>query len=299
VLPSERGFAQGITHAGSRMGGAVTPILVVFLIGHLGWRAPFMLFALLGLAWALVWFWFYRDSPGEHALVNKAERELIAGSLGRVERKGKVVVPWRQILTHPQMWRLSAMYLCYGYCIGVYLSWFPKYLNDTRDITLTQMGIYASLPLMAGVAGDVAGGWISDLLVKRLGNLKLARKLVAIFGFVLAAGMMTLACLSTDPLISVLLFGGAVFGLELTVGVSWAVALDIGDEFAGSVSAVMNTAGNLGATFSAAATGYIVTAFGWNEAFFVIAGLALLAALIFLWIDASQKVYSETGPART
>jgi len=298
MLPSERGFAQGVTHAGSRLGGALTPILVVYLIGHFGWRAPFVLFAFVGLAWAMVWFWFYRDSPNDHAGVNQAERDLIATSLGRVERKGKVVVPWGQILRHPQMWLLSAMYLCYGYNIGVYLSWFPKFLNDTRHITLTEMGIYASLPLMAGVAGDIAGGWISDVLVKRMGNLKLARRLVAVAGFALAAAMMVLACLATDPLISVLLFGGAVFGLELTVGVSWAVALDIGDEYAGSVSAVMNTAGNLGATVSAAATGYIVTAWGWNQAFYVLAALSVVAAVIFLWIDASKRVYAEPAATR-
>ena len=52
MLPSERGFAQGITHAGSRLGGALTPIAVVFLIAHYGWRAPFYIFALLGLIWA-------------------------------------------------------------------------------------------------------------------------------------------------------------------------------------------------------------------------------------------------------
>ncbi len=72
MLPSERGFAQGVTHAGSRLGGALTPILVVYLIGHFGWRAPFVLFAFVGLAWAMVWFWFYRDSPNDHAGVNQA-----------------------------------------------------------------------------------------------------------------------------------------------------------------------------------------------------------------------------------
>ena len=72
------------------------------------------------------------------------------------------------------------------------------------------------------------------------------------------------------------------------------MALDIGDEFAGSVSAVMNTAGNLGATVSAAATGYIVTAYGWSAAFYALAGLAVIAAVIFLVIDASKKVYAES-----
>jgi sugar phosphate permease len=58
----------------------------------------------------------------------------------------------------------------------------------------------------------------------------------------------------------------------------------------------MNTAGNLGATVSAAATGYVVTAYGWNASFYALASLAVVAAVIFLVIDASKKVYAESAP---
>jgi MFS transporter, ACS family, glucarate transporter len=91
--------------------------------------------------------------------------------------------------------------------------------------------------------------------------------------------------------VSVAFFALAVYGLELTVGVSWAVALDIGGEFAGSVSAVMNTLGNLGAAAAAAVTAYIVKAAGWSSAFYVIAGLSVLAAALYLGVDASRRAY--------
>jgi sugar phosphate permease len=297
MLPAERGFAQGITHAGSRLGGALTPVIVVFLIAHYGWRAPFYIFAALGLIWAAVWFVFYRDTPGEHRRVNVAERDLIAASLGESSRPAQRTVPWRQILSHPQMWLLSSMYFCYGYDIGIFLSWFPKYLHDEHGFELTKMGMYASLPLLAGVAGDVCGGWFSDLVLRRTGNLRFARRVVAISGFLIAAATIPLACLADEPLVSVGYFCIAVFGIELTVGVSWAVTLDIGGQYAGSVSAVMNTLGNLGAALAAALTGYIVTIRGWDTAFFVLAGLAMLAAALFTRIDASQRVYREAGAA--
>src|SRR6266851_3427679 len=82
MLPAERGFAQGITHAGSRLGAAMTPSLVVLVIAHYGWRAAFVMFGMLGLAWSAVWFWYYRDTPTEHTSVNKAELQLLTRSLG-------------------------------------------------------------------------------------------------------------------------------------------------------------------------------------------------------------------------
>src|ERR1700681_4053973 len=61
MLPTERGFAQGATHPASRLGAALTPPLVVFLIVKYGWRSAFLTFGVLGLFWALAWFFYYRD----------------------------------------------------------------------------------------------------------------------------------------------------------------------------------------------------------------------------------------------
>ena len=57
------------------------------------------------------------------------------------------------------------MYFCYGYCIAVYLDWFRN-ISTILRFNLKQMGFYASLPLLAGTAGDLAGGWISDVWAK-------------------------------------------------------------------------------------------------------------------------------------
>ena len=75
--------------------------------------------------------------------------------------------------------------------------------------------------------------------------------------------------------------------------------LDIGDEFAGSVSATMNTVGSIGQTAAAAGTGYLVAAYSWNVAFSVLGALGLIAALLFSRIDASKRVYSDPEPDET
>jgi sugar phosphate permease len=289
MLPTERGFAQGVTHAASRLGAALTPTLVVMMMLRFGWRTPFFIFGLIGLGWAGLWYWYYRDTPAQHSRINPAERRLIEDSLGVRDPTVKAV-PWRQILRSPSLWTLSLMYFCYGYAIDVYLDWFPKYLNEHRGFNLTQMGIYASLPLLAGAAGDLLGGTLSDRFAKRFGNLKVARRVVALSGFVLAAVFILPATFTPYSTASVLYSCVAVFGLEVTVGVSWAIPLDIAGDYAGSVASVMNTFGNLGSAISPVLLAYLVGLYGWNMPFLVCSLLCALGALLSFAINADKKI---------
>jgi sugar phosphate permease len=285
MRPTERGFAQGVTHAGSRLGAALTPPIVVLIIAGFGWRAAFLVFGLLGVAWSVLWHSYYRNTPEEHAGVNQAERDLIGSG-----RKRSAEIPWRKILSHSNLWILAVMYFCYNFNLNVYQDWFPTYLHDSRGMTLAKMGVYASLPLFAGTLGDLGGGWFSDLVLKRTGNVNLSRRWVAIAGFVLSAAATIPAIFSHNPNVSVAFYSLAFFGLEWTVGVSWAIPLDIGGDFAGSVSAVMNTLGNVGGAISAIVVTRAVVYFNWNAPFLITSALCLIAALLFLKIDASRRI---------
>ncbi len=83
----------------------------------------------------------------------------------------------------------------------------------------------------------------------------------------------------------------AFFGLEVTVGVSWAIPLDIGGDYAGSVSSVMNMCGNIGGAISPTALAYLVKGYGWNVPFLVTSALCIVAALLYSKIDASKRIF--------
>jgi sugar phosphate permease len=289
MRPSERGFAQGITHAGSRVGGAAGRNVVTFIMLAFGWRMPFLVLGVLGVLWAIGWYVYYRDSPEEHHGVNAAELEQIHSAGGPLKRAG-APVPWRRILSNHTIWMISLMYVCYQWALQVYLTWFPTYLKEFRGMTLAQMGFYASLPLWAGVAGDLAGGWTSDLLLRRTGNIRSARRIVGVAGFLIAAAGILPATLTHDPKASVWFSCLAFGGLELTVSVSWAIPLDIAGDFAGSASAVMNSVGNLGGVVSTQMLPILVTAAGWNTPFLVTSALCAVGALMYTRIDASKRI---------
>ncbi|HYZ84964.1 MAG TPA: MFS transporter [Bryobacteraceae bacterium] len=293
MLPSERGIAQGVTHAGSRLGAAMTPPIVVALIAAYGWRATFVIFGVIGMLWAALWYWYYRDTPEQHSRVSNAEADLIHTSLGGKRTATSKHVDWGRILRSRALWFTCAMYACYGYCIAVYLDWFPTYLTSHRGYSLKAMGFYASLPLLAGVFGDLLGGWASDWWLHRTGDIRAARRWVGCAGFLLAATGMISATVTSDPFTSVLCSCIAMFGLEVTVGVSWAIPLDIGGDYAGSASAVMNTCGNIGGAISPTVLAYIVRDYGWDVPFFVTTALCLVAAVLYIKIDATQRIFAE------
>jgi sugar phosphate permease len=294
MLPGERGFAQGITHAGSRLGAAMTPPLVVWIITRYNWRAAFVTFGITGVVWAVAWLLYYRNTPDEHSGANLAERELIRSANGDGQRRVGAAVPWGKILSNSGLWYLALMYFCYNYCLSTYVDWFPTYLHQHRGYDLKQMGFYASLPLLAGTVGDLVGGWLSDVLLRITSNVKQSRRVVAVAGFLLAAAGIVPATLTTDPQTCVLWSCIAFFGLEITVGVSWAIPLDIGGDCAGSVSSVMNMCGNIGGAISPAALAYLVKAYGWNVPFLVASSLCVIGAVLYSTrIDASRRIELE------
>ncbi len=292
---SERGFAQGITHSGARLGAALTPPIVVYLMTHYGWRSVFYIFGLMGAIWAFFWYLYYRDRPEQHPAVNSAELALIhQNDAHRVSPTDRVSVPWRKILGNSNMWLICAMYFCYAYSIWMYLTWFPTYLLEARQFTLQEMGFWHMIALGAATVGDTVGGWSSDHLARRTGNLRLARRAVAIAGFGVAVACIIPATLTSDRYLSVALTTLALFSLELTVGVSWAVVMDIGPEYAGSVSGVMNMCGNLGGVLASIAVGYMVRSYGWQLPFLVAGAFCLFGALLFLRIDPTERIFGKT-----
>jgi len=294
---SERGFVQGITHSASRLGAAIAPPLVVLIMTNLGWRSVFYICGAAGLVWAVWWFISYRNLPEEHGMVNRAELGHIRG----IDEKGQVKeayiekkaasVPWGTLLKSPNMWAIMCAYFTYVYCLWIFLSWLPSYLVDFRHFTLLKVGIFASLPLFAGVIGDTVGGLATDWLLKTTGNTKFARRSVAIVGMIGCCVFIVPAALTADAYTAVYCLTAAMFFLECTIGPSWAVPMDVGGKYSGTVSGMMNMAGNIGGALSPLVFGFLVQYGNWQAPFIVAAALLVAGSAVWLfWLDPDRHV---------
>ncbi|HEV2521751.1 MAG TPA: MFS transporter [Candidatus Acidoferrales bacterium] len=300
----ERGFVQGISHAASRFGAAIGPPVAVAIMIHFGWRSVFYVIGGLSLLWSLLYLLVYRNMPEEHTKVRRAELARIRGLDDKGEiRQANVArrpkVPWSILLRHGNMWAVMCAYAAYIYSLWFFLSWLPSYLIEYRKFTLIKTGIFASMPLAAGVVGDAFGGWLTDKLLVKTNNLKFARRSVAIVAM-LGCGTCTLfAALSANPNTAVYCLTAAMFFLEMTIGPAWAVPMDVGGEFSGTVSGMMNMGGQFVGALSPTVFGFLVSRGSWVAPFGVSAGLLFVGAAIWaFWIDPEKSVIDRDQGTR-
>jgi hypothetical protein len=94
-----------------------------------------------------------------------------------------------------------------------------------------------------------------------------------------------------DALASVLFLAVSFFFLEFVIGPAWAVPMDVGGQFSGTVTGIMNMAGALAASLTAIVYGGLFDRGYWIAPFFVSAGVMLIGALIWIFlIDPERSV---------
>jgi MFS transporter, ACS family, glucarate transporter len=287
---AERGRAHAFVWMASRIGGAISPLLVVPIQMKYGWRASFLVFGVIGVVWALIWYRWYRDHPVDKEGVTKNELEEIGESAPKQAHQG---LPWAIALRRWNLWKIMLMYHTYCWGSYFYLSWLHTYLQKGRGLAESEMAIFSTLPFIVGAGCNLLGGSLSDWLVKRYG-LKVGRRTVGSIGLGLSAVFMLLAALTQSKIAAVLFLTLGYGSMDCMLPVSWSVCLDVGRKYAGTVSGTMNMAGQVGSFASSVAFGYIVTYFGsYNAPLFPMAGLLFISAILFSRIDPTEQLIPE------
>jgi MFS transporter, ACS family, glucarate transporter len=289
----ERARAQGIIWGASRIGGALSPWIVVPLMVWMGWRNTFYVFGALGIVWAIVWFAWFRDQPGLQPGITAEELAEIGGKRGASVFAAHVRVPWGKLFRSPQLWLIMAMYWCYVWGSMFYLTWFPTYLVKGRGLSEAEMGVYAALPFILGATGNIVGGALCDRLSRRLG-LARGRRMVGAGSLFISALFLVAVAGTTGKISGVVLLALGFGVMDCMLPAAWAMCLDIGGRFGGAVSGAMNTAGQAGGFVCTMLFGYLVKAFGdYDVPIFIIAGMVMISAWLFWRIDASKPLITE------
>lgn len=288
IPTQERGIANGIIFAGVGVGAGVTPGLISYINVHYGWRWSFWASALLGLIAGTAWYLFARDTPEQHSRVSRIELEHIqAGRTGSTQKRYGGF-PWN-ILESKNVWAVTLAYFCYGYIAWIFFTWFFIYLRNVRGLDLKASASYTTLLFLTMAACSPIGGAISDKLTKIYGK-RIGRCGIAVFALLLTAVFLAFGSqVHSARLASIVLAGGAG-ALYLSQSSFWSVTADIAAESSGSVSGFMNMGNQIGGALTASLTPAIASWLGWSASFHVAAGLALVGAVAWLFVDPERTL---------
>jgi sugar phosphate permease len=299
---AERGIVHGVTHSFSRLAVAVVPFIAGSIMVAFGWRWIFYVFGAAGLLWSVAFYFLYRNLPEEDAKVNQSELAQIRGrdldgAIKQVDLHQHLAPPWRAIFRSANMWYIAAGYCCFYYGTYFFMTWFPTYLLEYRHLSLKSVGVLASLPLLAGMVGDIVGGTLTDTVYRKTGKLKFARRIVAAPAMLASGACLIPAAMTHSAWTAILCLTASLFFLELVISPAWAVPMDVGGEFSGTVSGVMNMAGSLAASLSPIIFGALVQRGFWITPFVITAGVLLAGALIWAFlIDPERSVVVGVPP---
>jgi ACS family glucarate transporter-like MFS transporter len=282
----ERERAQATLWLASRWGGALTPLLVAYILQFISWRRAFELFGVLGVVWAIAFYKWFRDDPAEHPGVNSAELALLPPARETAAVSGPL--PWRLLLSKPAVWLLCAQYACLAYGWWFYVTWLPTYLRNARGTSIKMSALLAGLPLLMGGVGCLISAALIPRIARSLGSVARARRIVAIIGFLGASASILVFTRVQDPMLAMFILGFAGLFNDFVMPAAWAGCMDVGGRYAGTVAGSMNMFGSIAGALSPLVVGYLLawTNQDWTLTFYVSAAIYSLGAVCWIFLDA-------------
>jgi len=288
----ERGKANGWVFGGVGLGSGLAPPLVAAIIYAYGWHEVFYISAVIGLVIAAIWYKVARDTPAEHPKVTAAELAHIQADPSVKLDGAKGPTPWLRIFTSRDVLACAIAYIAFCYVAFIFHTWFFIYLKDGRGMDLKSSALLAMLPFIAMTTCSLAGGAISDWLVKHKGQY-VGRSLYGAATLLATGIFLVIGSQVQDTTLAVLVLAGGAGAVYLGQACYWAVAADVGGPYTGVVSGMINMAGQIAGAVTASATPWFASEYGWPVAFYVAAGLTFVCIFAWFFVNPERRLHTE------
>jgi MFS transporter, ACS family, hexuronate transporter len=281
----ERAFGMAIFNSGASIGAVVAPPLIAWVAIAYGWRKAFFIGAALSTIVMIIWFFFYRV-PAEHPRLSEEERQHImsdqpSSDVANAESKR----PWLSLFSHRQVWAVIAARFFSDPIWWFLISWLPNYLKSERGFSLALIGMLAWIPFLFADLGNLSGGAVSSLLIKRGWSVDRARKTVLVTSALMVPVGVWLVVGAASDAMAITGISIIAFGFQ-----SWIVNVHTlpSDCFprqdVGSVFGIGGTSAGIASMVFTLLVGWIVDRFSYTPVFIVVGLMAPLAAVLLLTI---------------
>jgi len=229
----KRGRVMGIFYLAIPVGSALGFLVGGVLGPKYGWLVPFYVGAAPSLLFAFLLLFIPEpplgqfDVPGKVPEVSGFGADTSSGIVAYVIRVMKWVWALMQSLVrNPAFLTATLGMAMMTFALGGLQVWFPTFLHRVHSYTLTQANIlFGASTIVNGIVASLAGGWISDWLLKRT---KSAHYLVSAVSLVLGIPAMCLAIFASGNLMIAGMFTAEFFLLLNTGPLNAAIINSVG-----------------------------------------------------------------------
>ncbi len=273
-IPEKRqALANGIAIGGSALGAVIAPPLCVYLIGLTGWRGVFLITGIFGFLWVLVWLFFTaRKPPTADGLIKTPEVTPGRAKMG----------DYFQVLKIREVWVFILIRFLLDPIFYFYMFWIPRYLNEVRNVDLVRIGELFWIPFLAMGISNMLGGYISDEILKKTGNLNLARKSVMGIAALLTVPALLIQYLSSvEWVIFMLVMAFFAHGLWITNYIT-AISDLFGKKVTSTIIGLSGSAGALSALIINPLMGLIISNFTYKPLWLYAGSMYVVAFGLFI-----------------
>ncbi len=291
---TERARATGLLAGGMAVGGALAPVLTAAVLQSFSswadslqidrWRLLLAAFALPGIFWTVAFL----------AMISLRK-------LPDTETSTDVRTPvdWWQMLRNWSLALLCGQQFFRAAGMVFFLTWFPTFLQKTREVSLVGSGVLTTMAGIGGVVGSLTGGFFSDWLLQRTGNPRLSRQGIAVAGMGSCSVLIVLSYFVSDVNQSIALISLGAFCATFGGVSGYTVAISFGGRHVATVFSTMNMFGNLGAALFPLTAGWLVAQTGnWNLILFLFAAVMAIDALCWALLNPQGTLFGDEHARR-
>lgn len=281
---AERARANALFLLSLPIGPMIAGPISGLILSYSSWRWMFVIEAVPGLLWGVVWWWAIDDRPQDARWLSEAARAELVGHLA-AEDEATVKIPghWLKTLWHPSV-LLLALYNFFALMAewGVNF-WFPSVLKES-GFSIGMVGLLTALPSVLGIVLMVAVAASSDRLRERKWHMIAATALGGV-------PLLIMHLTGAGPLATVLCLSIAIGVFLGRFGPFWTLPGEVlPPAVVGVGIGLINGAGNLGGTVGPYFFGVVKTHTGSFSIALAAAGISLmLSALIAMPIGARAR----------
>jgi MFS family permease len=262
VPPERRGMANAAVAAGIAIGPAIGTLAGGLILQGWGWRAIFFVFGIVTLIWLLPW------------------RQVVQQLPTTGHRDEGATVPIGALLSKWPLWSMSIVHALGNYCFYFLLAWLPLFLTKARGFSIGEMTMLATLGYAVQGACALGYGQFSDWWTRSGRSEAACRRWMMVASQLLAAAaILGLAFAHSAVAIGLLLCLAGAASASLSLNLYAVAQMFAGPRASGTWVGVQNAIGNLSGIVGPIVTGIVVQRAGYNSAFVLTAGVAVIGAI--------------------